>query len=135
MAISWLIACGIHAKMESDIQARLPVSWTMPTNIKLVPLSLDNLIMPFFIFLGGVSMAIIAFLIERVNHKRKFVCPPSKSVNDWRGIGPRAKHAWTNVGNIRRVIGMEQKFIRLPKILQRTGDDQYAYGNRLSNDD
>ena len=38
MAISWLIACGIHAKMESDIQARLPASWTMPTDIKLVPL-------------------------------------------------------------------------------------------------
>ena len=100
MAISWLIACGIHAKMESDIQARLPASWTMPTDIKLVPLSLDNLIMPFFVFLGGVSVAIIAFVIERVDHKTKFMWSYSKSVSNWRGIGLRAKHAWTNVGDI-----------------------------------
>ena len=100
MAISWLTASGIHANMESDIQTRVPASWTMPTDIKLVPLSLNNLIMPFFIFLGGVSMAIIAFVIEKINQKRNLLCPHSKSVSNWRGIGLRAKHAWTNVGDI-----------------------------------
>ena len=108
MSVSWLIACGIHAKMESDIQARLPTSWTMPTDIKLVQLTLDHLTMPYFIFLGGVSLAIIALVIE-TNYQRlqKFWSSDPKPVSKKSNrdeidgiILPYPKHALTNVGDI-----------------------------------
>ena len=83
MTIAWLVATGIVGKMEREVQAILPKWWKMPTSHELVPLSLAHLILSFLICLGGISLAMIAFVAETVHHKfhmQKYESPPRELV-------------------------------------------------------
>ena len=66
MAISRLVATGIHIKMISDAQAELKMTsfWNKPSNYEIEPLLLSHIMLPFLLFLDGLSLATVMFVIE-----------------------------------------------------------------------
>ena len=73
MAISRLVEAGIHTKLIRNSKATLglPSYWTKPEGRKNEPLFLVHIVLSFILFLGGLTLATIAFIFEIVHHKFK----------------------------------------------------------------
>ena len=70
MATAWSRDTGLFAKMFSDVLTdiqRIP----KPVSQANVPLTLNQLLPCFFLFLGGILLSILAHCLERVAKKSK----------------------------------------------------------------
>ena len=84
MAISRLVSTGIHLKMISDAKAalQLPSFWNMPSDYENEPLLLSHMMLSFFLFLGGLCLATMMFVIEMAYYKIKVRMSDSVGVAD-----------------------------------------------------
>ena len=75
MAIARLVAGGIPTKMVSNAQAiiKLPSYWTMPADHNIVPLSFDNVMLAFILWVSGLGLATLVFVIEIFCYKSENV--------------------------------------------------------------
>lgn len=96
-AIARLVAGGIHTKMINNAQAviKLPSYWTVPIKHDIEPLTPVHVMLQFILCLGGLSLAMIVFVIEIIRHKAenvqaKSVHTESIEMNATRGRGERA---------------------------------------------
>ena len=73
MAISRLVEAGIHTKMIRNSQAimKLPSYWTVPMDHKIEPLFLLHLTLSFLLCMGGLTLAMTAFIFEIVHYRFK----------------------------------------------------------------
>ena len=70
MATAWSRDTGLFAKMFSDVLAdiqRIP----KPADRANVPLTLNQLLPCFFLFLGGILLSVLAHCLERVAKRPK----------------------------------------------------------------